>query len=452
MTGQPSAGVASTPARQIWRGFAVVGLMLAILAGFTSGSLALLADPAGLAAIWPAALAQAHGHVQVYGFAGLITLGVAQHFVPRLRGVSPPVPGICRLGLLLLGAGLALRILSQPLLAESTAALPVAAGLIISGLLELAGAGPLLWALAATLRRPAVERKRPSRTFSAALLVGSMAYGAGLLLNLAGVWSAATDDLHRGLIPGPVGAAATVIGFYGFLLPIAFAMSSRTFPLFFRAQAPRSAILAAALGLIASGTALRVTGLLARMSGLRVAGEVLLACGVLAGILALQVFTRRRALPRERRSAWLDPLNLLVTSAHGWLALAALALLGRNLAPPGASLVPRSLDVEWHLLGAGYVTLLILSVGSNLLPGFGGQRLRWPHASWALLALGNAAVVGRLAWGLFPGSAPAGWLASVAGPLAIAALLLFALNTRVVGRPRPIRTGFAGRSPRSAHR
>lgn len=147
MIGEPSAGVASTPALQVWRGFAVAGLVLAMLAGFTSGSLALLANVASLAAIWPAALAQAHGHVQVYGFAGLITLGVAQHFVPRLRGVNPPAPGICWLGLLLLGAGFALRILSQPLLAglaESTATLPAVAGLIGSGLLELAGAGVLL--------------------------------------------------------------------------------------------------------------------------------------------------------------------------------------------------------------------------------------------------------------------------------------------------------------------
>lgn len=41
-------------------------------------------------------------------------------------------------------------------------------------------------------------------------------------------------------------------------------------------------------------------------------------------------------------------------------------------------------------------------------------------------------MVSRLSWGLFPGSAPAGWLASVAGPLAIAALLLFALNCGLV--------------------
>lgn len=75
-----------------------------------------------------------------------------------------------------------------------------------------------------------------------------------------------------------------MIGFYGFLLPIALAMSSRTFPLFFRTQAPRSTVLTVAVGLVAWGTALRVTGLLTRTNGLRVAGEVLLACGVLVSI------------------------------------------------------------------------------------------------------------------------------------------------------------------------
>ena len=38
-----------------------------------------------LGAWWEAA-AQAHGHLQLYGWAGLFVLGVALHFLPRLRG------------------------------------------------------------------------------------------------------------------------------------------------------------------------------------------------------------------------------------------------------------------------------------------------------------------------------------------------------------------------------
>ena len=35
---------------------------------------------------WWEALAQAHGHLQVYGWAGVLVLGVSLHFLPRLRG------------------------------------------------------------------------------------------------------------------------------------------------------------------------------------------------------------------------------------------------------------------------------------------------------------------------------------------------------------------------------
>lgn len=451
MAGASSAEIASKPALRIWRAFAVAGLALAILAGFASGTLAVLVRLAGGAPLWTAALAQAHGHVQIYGFAGLMTLGVAQHFVPRLRGVSPPDARLCWLGLSLLGAGLGLRILSQPLLAGGIAIQAGATALAISGMLEVIGGSLLVWALAATLRRPGVTHKRPLRAFTTALVAGLAAYQAALAINLLGTWHAAAGTERRGIVPAPASTALAVLGFYGFLLPIAFAMASRTFPLFFRTQAPRPVLLASALGALALGTVFRTTGMLVSTEPLRAAGEALLGCGLLAGIAALQVFAPRRPLPRDQRSAWLDPLNLLATSAHGWLALAALALLGR-LALPRASLVPRSLDLEWHLLGAGYVTLLILAVGSHLLPGFGGQRLRWPRASWALLALGNVAVAGRLALSLAPAAPLAGWLGAIAGPAAMAALLLFALNTRVVGMPRPSRTAFAGRSARSAHR
>src|SRR3989442_15843989 len=39
---------------------------------------------------WWAAMAQAHGHLQLYGWAGLFVLGEAFHFLPRLRGAPRP--------------------------------------------------------------------------------------------------------------------------------------------------------------------------------------------------------------------------------------------------------------------------------------------------------------------------------------------------------------------------
>jgi len=70
---------------------------------------------------WWEAVAQAHGHLQLYGWAGLFVLGVALHFLPRLRGT--PLAG-ARLVPWLLGSmivGLVLRAVSQPLLAVSRA-------------------------------------------------------------------------------------------------------------------------------------------------------------------------------------------------------------------------------------------------------------------------------------------------------------------------------------------
>src|SRR5579875_1589122 len=39
-------------------------------------------------ATWWSALVQAHGHLQLYGWAALFVIGVSFHFLPRLRGTA----------------------------------------------------------------------------------------------------------------------------------------------------------------------------------------------------------------------------------------------------------------------------------------------------------------------------------------------------------------------------
>lgn len=431
MVARSQASGTSVPGTPVWWEFVTTGAALAIAGGFTWGALAVLLEATGRVSTAKVALAQAHGHVQVYGFAGLITWGVAQHFVPRLRGTHPSEPREARAGLALLACGLLLRLLSQPLLAAGLAPTLTAAGVLASGVLELAGGLVLVWTIARTLRQPAVARKRPAPLFTAALATGLAGYVAGLVFNAYNAWAAATDPFLRGLVPGASATAATTLGFYAFLLPIAFAMSTRTFPLFFRTRPAWPLLLAAGWTALLAGVASRVTATLTGTPGVRGAGDVLLAAGVLASIAGLRVFSPRRALPRSERRIWHDPFHLLVVSAHIWLAFSAFSVLGRSLFPRIVNPAVRPFDAEWHLLGAGYVTLLILGVGSHLLPGFARQRLRWPRAGWALLLLGNGAVVGRLAWSALPGTAATGWLAASAGPLAIAALVLFTLNCRL---------------------
>ena len=93
--------------------------------------------------VWWLALAQAHGHLQLYGWAGLFVLGVAFHFLPRLRGVGLAFAEWIPWLLAALVAGIILRGVSQPLLAASGAGV-WQIGLVASGLLELVALGGML--------------------------------------------------------------------------------------------------------------------------------------------------------------------------------------------------------------------------------------------------------------------------------------------------------------------
>src|SRR6266568_2872334 len=70
-----------------------VALLMGAGGGFVLASVLTLASafsvPAG---VWWEAVVQAHGHLQLYGWAGLFVLGVAFHFLPRLRGTPLALP------------------------------------------------------------------------------------------------------------------------------------------------------------------------------------------------------------------------------------------------------------------------------------------------------------------------------------------------------------------------
>ena len=81
----------------IWPPFVWTAVMLALTAGFGLGRMLFAAPVLGLpvGAWWPAA-AQVHAHVQLFGWAGLMVLGVAFHFLPRLRGRTPAATTVHR--------------------------------------------------------------------------------------------------------------------------------------------------------------------------------------------------------------------------------------------------------------------------------------------------------------------------------------------------------------------
>ncbi|MGH2345905.1 MAG: hypothetical protein ACRDG4_11805, partial [Chloroflexota bacterium] len=148
-----------------WQRFVVASVALALTAGFGLGAGLMAAEASHLSiGLWWLAAAQAHGHVQVFGWIGLMVIGVAIHVLPRLRGAPLGHVAVVRVLFLLLVVGLIGRAVTQPLFAAADAGpgRAVLGGILIgSGGLEAAGATLLVWIWASILRAGPKLRERP---------------------------------------------------------------------------------------------------------------------------------------------------------------------------------------------------------------------------------------------------------------------------------------------------
>ena len=448
-----------------------------VLASVLSLSLALRV-PLGL---WWTATAQAHGHLQLYGWAGIFVLGVAFHFLPRLRGAPLAWPRLVPCLLAALVAALVLRGLSQPLLTIAGGASGTGGGvwatlwrvlLALSGILELAGFASVLALLAGTaLRRgaPALRARPALWSVWPFLLCAVGSLGLAALLNLVNVFGAVGGiGSSMGIVPPAGDAANVLLGLFGFLVPMALAMSARALPMYAGLDAfPRRVLwpaalaycvglLLALLGELGSGGDLALGTLPARLGGLGLA----LMGGVLVTFIALfgRLMAGRGRLPQRVRSlaptpervergytrhvanerATFGPYVALIGSAYGWALLAGLLLLLDGIALAlGASAAPVTLDAPRHSLAVGFIALLLAGVSARMIPGFSGGRIASPRLVVTLLWLGNAAALLRVGSLLaLPALASLGSggstldaaLFGLSGPLGLAFAICLAIN------------------------
>lgn len=253
----------SRAATDLWVPFVRAAIGVALLGGFGLGA-ALFGAIAYCVPLgpWWVAAAQAHGHLQLVGWAGLLVLGVGFHFLPRLRGAPLARPLCARAVLWLLLTGLAMRGLAQPMLAAvGTAKVSGAlrAVLLAAAALELLGVTLALDVLARTLRgEPPFRERAGLRTALPLLGTAFAAFWLALAVNLWG----AVAVLHVGgaLVAERFDHAVILLLLYGFLLPISVAMSARLFPLYFRTPMPHWGWLWMGLGCVVVGLTARVLG------------------------------------------------------------------------------------------------------------------------------------------------------------------------------------------------
>ncbi len=407
----------------------------------------LLGIPLG---VWWAATVQTHGHLQLFGWAALFVVGVALYFLPRLRGTplvwSALLPWI-------LGAevsSLLLRFLSQPLLAVTGWFLWDIL-LVLSGVLEaLALPAILLLLMRTTLRTSATKS-----SLEGVRSIAPFILGAFLGLALAGVLNllnCITALASGGLIPSTGDQASIILGLFGFLIPVALAMSARMLPLYariqpFPAQLLRTLALAYFAGVICWLVGILLPGTLfaSLMSvGLLLIGMVML---IFTGYF-LYLMRHRTELPpqvvhvpdpeslakraqqrRNEERRRYGPYIALIGSAYLWGSLGALLLILDAVVSLLFGILPVALDAIRHSFAVGFITLLICGIAVRLIPGFSSKAILSPQLVMATLVLGNIAALLRvgpliLAF-ILPDSA---FFFALSGPVGLILILCLTVN------------------------
>lgn len=389
----------TTPSRhaEFEIGYIWASLALAILAGFAIGAHMVFVLGFGLP-VGPGfnSFSQVHGHVQLVGWTGLFIMGVSLHFLPRASGIPISRPGWMKVPWVLIAAGLTLRIFEHcalPYMAGKPAFARTSWLVFTSGILEWIGIMFYLKLLYSCVGNKEAIGSRPGlrsvlpyfvtmsvgwflfATMNAVLLL-HMATSKAVVVNQA--WDEFANQVFLGMV----------------LLPVAFAFSVRTFPLYLRLPAPDWPIaefglfylvslllqILPTLPLAADST----SPLLILLSAL---GRTLKAVGILWFVWKLDVLTRRRQPWTINRIGEPGPdrrptrpglpdygefggFERLVYAAYVSLSLAAAieTVFGVSL------LLGHPLSVSMyairHLYLLGFITLLILGMAPRMIPGF----------------------------------------------------------------------------------
>jgi uncharacterized protein involved in response to NO len=444
-------------------------LLMGASGGFVLATILTLTSSFGVPlGLWWAAIAQAHGHLQLYGWAGLFVLGVAFHFLPRLRGAPLASASLLPCLLASFTVSLILRAISQPLLSLSPRALIWQLLLLLSGLLEVAAFGGFLCLLLLTAIRGPRPATRPAYWSVFPLLVGAFAaFGIAGLINLMNMILASREN---GLVPNASDTLNVTLGLFGFLIPLALAMSARSLPMYAGLEGfPRRALWPLALvyfggvlllcmgcgsAVMPMGTASILNGLGMILTGSMILlfvslflllmgkrGHLPLRVSQLAPSAEALSHTYRRQITTEHSKY--GPFVALVASAYSWAMLGSLLFLldGASLILAGTPLI--ALDAIRHSFAVGFITLLLCGVAPRMVPSFSGKAIISPKLVSATLWLGNIAAVLRVGsillaplLALWQLNAIDTLLFGLSGPFGLALAICLAINLWPALKPR----------------
>lgn len=366
---------------------------------------------------------QAHGHAQLMGWTGLFIIGISLHFIPRLAGAPIAQPRRLSFILWLIAGGIFIRSIAQsllPYITKSIAFTPLLWLAAFSGIMEMLGVMLYLITLLDTIKRGGNLVKRPAlisvKPFFSMMFTGWLIY---TIINAVTLFSMAFQRLV--FIDQAWNEFAVNIFISLILLPVAFAFSIRTFPLYLRLPAPNWQVRIAAfvyLVFLCIQLAPTIPPIAQKFSeiSLRLSsnGSMLKGCFILWFVWKLDVLTRWRQPWTVNRIAEPQPdrrptrpglpdygefgnFERLLYSAYFWLAAAAILEIGSGASVIFGFSLSQSNDAPRHMVFLGFISLLILGMAVRMIPGFlGKKKIASAKLVGATFWLGNAAVICRV--------------------------------------------------------
>jgi hypothetical protein len=395
----PQPAPTELESEQLYKGFVLAALTVALTLGFGLGLVNLLRiAAAGNYYEVSGVLKQLHGHAQVFGWVGLFIMGVAYHAVPRMK-MQPLRPlGAARASLFLMVAGLALR----------------ATGFRWAGLgsagLELAAVGLFVGLLAGVGRR-SDQAREPYENF-----IGASGLWF-LVLAIGNVWI-----VGRGM-PALWHALWIHAALYGFIANMIFGFSLRILPHFLGLREAKPWAIPVAFWAWNVAIFFRYP-----LAPLAWTASVLEAVAIGTFLYALGIFAKRRV---KIEIAGVDnSFEWFIRLGYAWLVVVAATPFHADIFRLSAS--------ARHIMALGFITPLMFGVAYRVLPIFNGVNLWSPRlmrgSFWAL-AFGNTLGLAmafnkayETAW-IFVWSAAAGCAVAVAVGL-LAVNLLQTLRTQ----------------------
>jgi uncharacterized protein involved in response to NO len=456
----------STSHQPFFASYVHTALALAVFGGFSLG--AHIALPLGFGwnlppfyHIW----VQTHGHLQLLGWTGLFIIGVSLYFIPRF--VKVPLQGsfLPRASLISIASGIVVRTAAVFIIPyqEPGALSDVLVWILrFAALLELTGVMIYLYILFKLFKKKSVhpDSLTTVKPFFLMMSLGFFLYSVlhfiqVLLFDVTSrmPWNTILIELFMGLV----------------LLPVGFAFSVRTFPLFMQTsplkypfQNPGWIYFGATLSILVlytvpskSQSVMLLSGIL-QIIRMAVILKLIFEIKIIQKMILsphrflLRYYGRQYVEEREKSTAFnkarpgyydfgqYGRFELLIYSAYCWLIFFTLLETVSAAGTIFGFRLPYGHDPVRHIFLLGFITLLIMGMAQRMLPGFlhkKGLAYRWIVA--AVFWLGNVAVVSRV----IPMLIPASWVADypavgmgllyafgVSGLMMITALLLLWVN------------------------